>query len=437
MKEKILVAIESPKELETLYQQDPAEFQQVFPEVFTQHSNFLILQVWHERINYQHSAKSQQRTEIWSYRNILLVIFLSIITGTIVKLPQFIQAIDEGWFYTKNLAGTIIISLMIYFFFQRNHPRRSLVIVLAIGAVALLYLNLLPGEYGFDSYEFSMKYRSFSDALAVAHLHIPLFLWLLLGVAIDSKNWKETTERMNYLRYNGELIIYTTMILIGGMVLTGITLALLSLVENSYELSSWYQENVIVYGAVAAPIVATFLIEKLISSRLNIAPILAKIFTPLFLLTTIAYLIIMVIYQKSPFDVRDTLVAFNALLIIVLGLSMFSIAERNPGASSGISDYMNIGLIFATLVIDLIALSAVLFRLTNDVYGLTPNRIAILGINLLVFCHLVGIFLYYVRFISNKSSFIKLENWITRFLPVYAAWAVVISVALPLIFWYR
>ena len=326
---------------------------------------------------------------------------------------------------------------MIYFFLQRNHPRRSPVVVLAIGAVALLYLNLLPGEYGLDSYEFSRKYRSFSDALAVAHLHIPLFLWLLLCVAIDSKNWRKTTERMNYLRYNGELIIYTTMILIGGMVLTGITLALLSLVEDSYELSSWYQENVIVYGAVAAPIVATFLIEKLIGSRLNIAPVLAKIFTPLFLLTTIVYLIIMVIYQKSPFDDRDTLIAFNALLIIVLGLSMFSIAERNPEASSGISDYMNIGLILVTLVIDLAALSAVLFRLADDVYGLTPNRIAILGINLLVFCHLVGIFLYYVRYISNKSSFTKLENWITRFLPVYAVWAVVISVALPLIFWYR
>jgi len=433
MKEKILDAIESPKELEFLYQESPEEFQQAFPDAFTQHPDSLVLQVWHERINYQSSSKNQRRAE-WSYKNILLVILLSLITGSIIKLPQFIPTIDEGWFYSKNLAGTIVISLIIYFLFQRIHSKRSIAIIISIALGAILYLNLLPD---ISAYEFNKSYRTFSDAIAVAYLHIPLFLWLLLGVSINGMDWKKTTERMNYLRYNGELIIYTTMILIGGIVLTGITLALLSLVENSYELSSWYEENVIVYGAVAAPIVATFLIEKLIGSRLNIAPVLAKIFTPLFLLTTIAYLIIMVIYQKSPFDDRDTLIAFNALLIIVLGLSMFSIAERNPVAPSGISDYMNIGLILATLVIDLLALSAVLFRLTNDVYGLTPNRIAILGINLLVFGHLVGIFLYYVRFISNKSSFTKLESWITRFLPVYAVWAVVISLALPLIFWYR
>jgi hypothetical protein len=260
---------------------------------------------------------------------------------------------------------------------------------------------------------------------------------LLLSAAINEKSWKEVNERMNYLRYNGELIIYTTVILIGGMVLSGITLALLGLIENSYELSRWYEENVIVYGAVAAPIVATFLIEKVLGRRLNIAPTLAKIFTPLFLLTTIGYLIIMAVYQSSPYNDREYLIAFNILLIIVLGLSIFSIAERDSKAPFNLSDYMNIGLIMATLIIDLIALSAIVFRLTNDNYGLTPNRTAILGINLLVFFHLVGILFYYIRFILNKSLFTKLENWITRYLPVYAVWAAVISIVLPLIFWYR
>jgi hypothetical protein len=311
------------------------------------------------------------------------------------------------------------------------------VILLGIASGALLYLNLLPNEYSRDIYRFYEKYRAFRDALTLAELHMPLFLWLLLGVALTGKNWKESSERMNYLRYNGELIIYTTLIVIGGTVLTGITMALLSLIEKSYELTGWYMENIIMYEIVAAPIVSTFLIEKIIGRRLNIAPVLAKFFTPLFLLTTIVYLIIMAVYQKNPYNDREYLIAFNILLITVLGLLIFSIAERDPKSPTGINDYMNIGLILTTLIIDLIALSAVLFRLSNDIYGLTPNRIAILGINLLVCGHLVGILIYYIRFMTNKSPFIELENWITRYLAVYAVWAMAVSIALPLFFWYR
>ena len=95
------------------------------------------------------------------------------------------------------------------------------------------------------------------------------------------------------------------------------------------------------------------------------------------------------------------------------------------------------GLIVTTVVIDLVALSAVVFRMTTDIYGLTPNRTAILGLNLLVFCHLVGILYYYARFVLKKDTFSKLENWIAQYLPAYAVWAIIISIALPLIFWYR
>lgn len=242
---------------------------------------------------------------------------------------------------------------------------------------------------------------------------------------------------MGFLRYNGELIIYTTILIIGGIILAGITLALLEFIEETYELSRWYQEYVIVYGAVATPIIATFLLDKVIDKRLNIAPAIAKVFVPLFLITTFVYLIIMIVYQRNPFGDREYLMALNILLIIVLGLLIFTIAERNPTAPPSTNDYLNIGLAFVTVILDAIALSATLFRSTSDVYGLTPNRIAILGLNLLVFVHLSGILIYYVRFVWKNKPFEKLENWIAAYLPHYAIWAVLVSVLLPIFFWYK
>ena len=435
METRIIEAMASPRDLEMLFQENTEEFLQAFPAVISNYPDSVILQVWQERLHYQNNRDNRQAPAAWSLRNIATIILLIAIAGTTLKLPDLFDSIDEYWFYSRNLAGIFFVPLMIYFL-QRNKSIKFRVSMFLITAGALLYLNFLPSR-GENAYQFSKMYGAFDDALTNAELHIPLFLWLLLGIFYAGKDWKTVPGRTKFLQYNGEVIIYTTILVIGGALLSSITLALLAFIENTYELSEWYMKNVVVYGAVAAPLVATFLLDKVIDKRLNIAPTIAKIFTPLFLITTIAYLIIMAVYQKNPFGDREYLFALNILLIIVLGLLIFTISERNPKAAATTSDYLNIGLALTIMLLDLIALSAVLFRLSNDIYGLTPNRFAIVGINLLVFVHLFGIVIHYTRFIWNNKSFEKLENWIAGYLPVYAIWAILISILLPVLFWYK
>lgn len=433
MEKKIVEAINSPKELEILYRENPDEFSKVFPSVLASHPESSILQVWQERLSY--GTEKKQVISAWSPKNILILLLLIAIAGTIYKLPDYFTSIDETWFYTRNLALVFIAPLIAYFA-QRTKSPKFIFLVFLITAGSLIYLNLLPsrGEYW---YEFSEKYGAFDDALTNAELHIPLFLWLVTGVAFAGKEWKIISSRMGFLRYNGEIIIYTTILIIGGAILTAITLALLSFIEKSYELSGWYEDYVIMYGFVATPIIATFLLDKVIDKRINIAPTIARIFTPLFLITTIAYLIIMVVYQKNPFGDREYLVALNILLIVVLGLLIFTIAERDISSPPGTNDYLNIGLALTTIILDAIALSASVFRTVSDIYGLTPNRITILSINLLVFFHLLGILIHYVRFVWKGKPFEKLETWIAGYLPYYAVWAILVSIMLPLFFWYK
>jgi hypothetical protein len=433
MEGRIFEAMDSPRALESMFRENPDQFIKAFPSVYSDHPESIVLQVWQERINYE-SEKSRD-LPAWSYRNILLLILLTAIAGTILKLPDYFDSIDIAWFYSRNLALIFIVPLIIYFAL-RIRSLKYVALVFLITAGALLYLNFLPSR-GDNSYEFAKMYGAFDDALSNAELHIPLFLWLLVGVTFAGKEWKKTSARMGFLRYNGEVIIYATILIIAGVILSAITLALLGFIEKSYELSEWYQEYVIIYGIVAIPIIATFLLDRVIDKRQNIAPTIAKIFVPLFLITTIAYLIIMIVYQKNPFGDREYLMALNILLIIVLGLLIFIIAERNPASPPGTNDYLNIGLAFITVILDIIALSATLFRSTGDVYGLTPNRIAIIGLNLLVLVHLSGILLHYVRFVWKGKPFEKVEIWIAGYLPCYAVWAILVSILLPVLFWYK
>lgn len=419
MKKKIIEISDSPSELEALYRSNPKEFIKSFPDVFAQRSDSAILCVWNERLFFEASeAKAAGSISQWRLFDILVTVILSLLAGLLVKLPYFISALDEERFYSRNLGFIVIGALMIYFFVQKKCERKAIIVLLFL--LALLYMNFLPD-------------RSGSQTVGLSFLHMPFFLWSLLGAVFLRGSWRDLSGRLDYVRYNGELLIYSTVILIGGAVLTGLTFALFELIGVSIE--NWYMETVVVCGTVASPIVATLLVDRIIGERFKIAPLLAKVFTPLFLVTVVAYLLVMIVSRESPFTDREFLMAFNGLLLVVLGLCVFSISGRGAKETISVTDIMNISLVSVTLLVDVIALVAIIFRLTS--YGLSPNRLVVLGANLLVFGHLAGILYHYMRFSFRVGSFQSIEKWIAVYMPSYAVWSAFVAVGFPLIFWFR
>jgi hypothetical protein len=96
-------------------------------------------------------------------------------------------------------------------------------------------------------------------------------------------------------------------------------------------------------------------------------------------------------------------------------------------------DYITVALVGVALVVDSVALAAISFRLVS--YGITPNRMAVLGANVLIFVNLAGVLFQYVRFLQGRSPIIKLRTWITNYLPVYSAWTALVTFGFPLAFW--
>src|SRR4029079_202381 len=50
-------------------------------------------------------------------------------------------------------------------------------------------------------------------------LHLPIALWLAVGVAYVRHRWFADGGRMNFVRFSGELAIYYVLIALGGFVL--------------------------------------------------------------------------------------------------------------------------------------------------------------------------------------------------------------------------
>jgi hypothetical protein len=135
---------------------------------------------------------------------------------------------------------------------------------------------------------------------------------------------------------------------------------------------------------------------------------------------------------KDPYNDRDFLIVFNLMLLGVMGIVVFSISETSINSKQRFNELTLFALSIVTLIIDLVAISAILYRLGE--YGFTPNRTAVLGSNLLIFGNLVLIMLDLYRVNFKNREIKQVELTIAKYLPIYILWTIFVVFGLPVIF---
>ena len=235
---------------------------------------------------------------------------------------------------------------------------------------------------------------------------------------------------MDFVRFTGELAIYYTLLALGGAVLIALTLATLQIIGVDFQpvLEDW----ILPFAVPGALVVATWLVEAKQQVVENIAPVLTRVFTPL----TVAMLLVLlaVLATAGGFaDIdRNLLILMDAILVLVLCLLLYSISARDPLAPPGLFDALQLALVIAALAVDAVMLTAMLARIAE--FGYSPNKIAALGLNLLLLVHLLRAAWLAVGFLRGRLPFAAVERWQTRYLPVYGAWATVVVVVFPPVF---
>ncbi len=235
---------------------------------------------------------------------------------------------------------------------------------------------------------------------------------------------------MNFLRYNGDLIVMSVIILLAGSLFSSITIGLFSII--GIDISEIYTKYVIVWGLPAVPLVATYLVQNNPQLVNKVSPIIAKVFTPLVLLTLCIYLPALLTSDKNPYQNRDFLIIFNVLLIGVLALIFFSISEHTKSVVSKTNLILLFSLTAITVVINCIAFSAIIFRIAE--WGFTPNRLTVMGGNLFILTNLLLIGYGLFRSITQKDNIEMVEKRITGYLPLYGIWAGIVTFLLPILF---
>ena len=120
------------------------------------------------------------------------------------------------------------------------------------------------------------------------------------------------------------------------------------------------------------------------------------------------------------------------VLIVVLGLLLYSYSAREAERPPGWFDRLQLLMLIAALAVDVLVLVGMISRISE--FGASPNKIASLGLNLILLVNLAGAAWLQLRFVTGATSFGRLERWQTAYVPVYLGWATVVAVVFPPVF---
>lgn len=411
VKEEILQHINNPKQLEKLYRKNKTGFQRVFNAVYPDIQTHTSAQVWNERLNFE-----QGDLFLGPKKEMLFVLLAALVTGLMARIPEF-TGMNADYFFMRNIGLVGSPMLMAYFLWKQKTALRQVLVPLVAVILSAFYINFLPNH-------------PTSSSILLACIHLPVFLWTLLGYSFAGGNWKSHSQRINFLRFNGDFAVMSALLVLAGALFTGITIGLFELI--GLHIQEFYAKHIVIWGISAIPILSTYLVLNNPQLVNKISPLIARIFTPLVFVTLLVFLIAIIYTGKNVYNDRNFLLLFNGLLIAVMAIILFSVTEITKNTAGKLSLFILSGLSLLTIILNGIALSAIAFRLSE--FGITPNRIAVLGANLLIFVNLLFVAYQLFRILKAKASVQQLENSIAQFIPVYGIWSVLVTFLFPLLF---
>ena len=413
MKEEILAFLNDPEQLEKMYRSNKVLFKKEFVLLYPEIIGNPVADTWSERLNYESDAIN------WGNgKELFIIIAAALLAGLIAKIPAMF-ALDEEFFYPRNIGFVLFPILAAYFSWKNNLSKGKIALIAGAMLTGLVFINSLPLPE--------------TDTLILSCIHLILFLWAITGFAFVGGIKDSNRRRLEYLKYNGDLVVMTTLILIAGGIMSAVTIGLFELI--GFKIEEFYSSYFGIFGVAAAPVIATYLTQTNPQLVGKVSPVIAKIFSPLVLVMLLVFLGAMMMSGKDPYNDREFLIIFNALLVGVMAIIFFSVAETSKGNKSRAEIWILLLLSVITIVVNSIALSAILFRISE--WGITPNRAAVLGANILILTNLIMVTAQLYKFLVKKTDPEDIGNAIARYLPIYVIWTVIVTFIFPLIFWFR
>lgn len=431
--EQILANKDNPEQLEAVFQaarrqRETASFTADLLACYTAEPDNRLLAAWYYRLRGEPQEKARQGAN-WK-----LAIPLAAANGLVLwSLSSPSLTAPGGAPYLAWLAAPITALFVMAFLTLTSgkHPRRAVLLgvgLAVVTAAGTLLDSFLPQQTG--------KYY---EVLLVPHL--ALLAWTVIGVCLIGVRSSQG-NRFAFLVKSIEVFVTGGVYLCAGVAFGAITLGMFAAL--SIQPSDVLMRLMAVGGAGLIPVIAVATIydphlepqEQDFNQGLSrFIATLMRLLLPLTLGVLVVYLFVIPFNFLEPFTNRDVLIVYNAMLFAIMGLLVgatpLSLEEVSPRLAQALRGGI-LAVAVLAVIVSLYALSALVYRTLEG--GLTLNRLTMLGWNL------INIILLILLIVRQRGG--GLPAWNERIKGVfsvgayaYAAWSLLVVLAVPLIFW--
>lgn len=435
---------DNPEELELAYQQAvkagaEADFAAAVESGYAQANDNLLLAAWHYRLTYA-MARARGRVVAWGWAlplgllNGLLLWLLSDDQRFNIKVANPLTGEMVTFLPLVALLAAPISAMVIALFLSAaGQGRRGgwLAVTLGLAASAAYVLLLFP----------RMWPRVFQEQyLGLMVLHLALLAWAGVGLTALAKS-VDAINRFAFLVKSLEAFVVGGLLAIAGGLFTAITFGLFSAL--GIDPPEWAVRLFIAGGGGLIVLVAVALVydpnsepaqQSFDEGISKLVALLMRLLLPLTVGVLLVYLAFIPFNWRQPFENREVLVVFNAMLFAVLALLMGATPVHAGDLSAKSQTWLRRGVVALAalaLLVSLYALAAILYRTAID--RMTPNRLTFIGWNVVNIAILVLILIQQAR--AGR------ERWLPAVHQAFAAgavlyivWSLVGLLALPWLF---
>ena len=421
---------QDPSERESLYRRNPDAFRKAWEQETSEGRSTDLRAAWEARFEIDMPSDAPLLEQ--STRPFRFPIAASLFIAVILLIPYWrTGTFDLEWAvpYLATLAfGPFL------FYYGWGHVRFLALSASMAGLLALFW-------FGFEDWLLLDVLESGVDKgldvgiarqMAAQSGRLMLLHWPILLFGLTASIWVSKTpgmQRVDFIHHAIQVAIHCAIIVVTGFALTGLTYMLIDVLLG-FEYTEELMTHLMTWGASGALVFGHAVWRSHPTALDRILPLIARIFIPLFCLLEVGFLSVYVGKGLAILSHdRETLFIMNLLLLAVLILVILHAAFET--VQSRFNQILLYAIVSLGVVAGLIGIVAIASRLWE--FGLTPNRLVVFISNILLIGTL-GSLLWSMARNPSKDSTQTVRLSLNQSLPIFIAWAAVVTFLFPLLF---
>ena len=421
---------QDPSERESLYRRNPSAFRKAWEQETSEGRSTDLRAAWEARFEIDMPSDAPLLEQ--STRPFRFPIAASLFIAVILLIPYWRTGTFDLEWAVPYLATLAFGPFLLYYGW--GHVRFLALSASMAGLLALFW-------FGFEDWLLLDVLESGVDKgldvgiarqMAAQSGRLMLLHWPILLFGLTASIWVSKTpgmQRVDFIHHAIQVAIHCAIIVVTGFALTGLTYMLIDVLLG-FEYTEELMTHLMTWGASGALVFGHAVWRSHPTALDRILPLIARIFIPLFCLLEVGFLSVYVGKGLAILSHdRETLFIMNLLLLAVLMLVILHAAFET--IQSRFNQILLYAIVSLGVVAGLIGIVAIASRLWE--FGLTPNRLVVFISNILLIGTL-GSLLWSMARNPSKDSTQTVRLSLNQSLPIFIAWAAVVTFLFPLLF---